>query len=131
MPSLSPNRLIKLGNKIKRFILCFTKQDYIKQQVESRSGECVSCGRCCKLVFRCPFLGGTEENSYCTVYDNRPKPCQAFPVSERDLAEVDYFCGYSFPSAVEKTDLVQVQLPVSQPLFVPPQIIPAESNFIP
>ena len=88
----------------------------------------MDCGRCCKLVFQCPFLGGTEDSSYCTIYDNRPKPCQVFPINERDLAEVDYFCGYSFPSKTPKNDLVQVQLPVSRPLSIPPQTVPAEPN---
>ena len=128
MPTLSPNPLVQFVNKVHRIILCFTKIEYVKQQVKIRGGECVNCGRCCKLVFQCPFLGGTEDNYYCTVYDKRPKPCQAFPLNERDLAEVDYFCGYDFPSTGTKTDLIQVQLPVSQPLSLPPETVPAASN---
>ena len=115
MRSVSTNRLIQLGNKFRRLILCTIKQDYVRLQEQMRGGDCVGCGRCCKLVFRCPHLGGTDENPRCMVYDDRPKPCKAFPIDERDLADVNFQCGYFFPSAFPAPDLVQINLsPVSQ-----------------
>lgn len=111
MRSASSNKLSRLSNKFRRWILCTVKTDYIRQQEQIRGGECVGCGRCCKLVFRCPFLEGTEENHRCQVYDDRPKPCQAFPIDERDLADVNFQCGYFFTSMQPARDLVQIQTP--------------------
>lgn len=111
MRSASSTKLSQLGNKFRRLILCTVNSDYIKRQEQIRGGECVGCGRCCKLVFRCPFLGGTEENPRCEVYDDRPKPCQAFPIDERDLADVNFQCGYFFLPKQPARDLVQIQIP--------------------
>ncbi len=99
---LMPSRtsvVSKLANKIRRFLLCAVDLDYVRQQESLREGECVRCGRCCKLVFRCPFLGGTDENPSCLIYEKgRPFQCAAFPIDPRDLADVDFQCGYSFAS---------------------------------
>jgi hypothetical protein len=97
MPSASSTRLTKLANKIRRFFLCLVPTEYVRRQAELRQGECVGCGRCCKLVFHCPFLGGTDENPRCLIYHTaRPNQCAAFPIDERDLADVNYLCSYSF-----------------------------------
>jgi hypothetical protein len=88
--------LKRMTNKVRRMILCTTAQDYVKEQERLRSGECYQCGKCCKLLFRCPFLGGSEDNPRCTIYNDRPKPCMAFPIDERDLADVNFQCGYFF-----------------------------------
>ena len=111
MRSASSNKLTQLSNKFRRLILCTVNSDYIKQQEQIRGGECIGCGKCCKLVFRCPFLGGTDEHPRCQVYDDRPKPCQVFPIDERDLADVNFQCGYFFPSTQPARDLVQIQIP--------------------
>lgn len=97
MPSASSTRLSKLASKIRRFVLCLVATDYVQEQTSLRQGECVGCGRCCKLVFQCPFLGGTDENPRCLIYNaGRPNQCAAFPIDERDLADVNYLCSYSF-----------------------------------
>ena len=111
MRSASSTKLTQLSNKVRRLILCTVDSDYITQQQKMRGGECVGCGKCCKLVFRCPFLGGTEENPRCEVYDDRPKPCQVFPIDERDLADVNFQCGYFFLSNQPARDLIQIQTP--------------------
>ena len=111
MRSLSATHISRLGNKIRRFLLCAVKPQYVEAQILHRGGECVQCGKCCKLVFKCPFLGGTDENPRCMVYDGRPKPCFAFPINERDLADVNFQCGYFFTdtdSSLPETDLVQI-----------------------
>jgi uncharacterized protein len=111
MRSLSANKISQLGNKFRRLVLCAIRMEYVQQQTALRGGECVGCGRCCKLVYRCPFLGGTDENPRCLVYDDRPKPCQAFPIDERDLVDVNYQCGYFFQPDTPALDLVQINLP--------------------
>ncbi len=97
MPSRS-TRLSKVANKVRRFLLCAVPSEYVRRQTSIRQGECVGCGRCCKLVFQCPFLGGSDENPRCLIYNHaRPNQCAAFPIDERDLADVNYLCSYSFP----------------------------------
>ncbi len=86
-------------SKVRRLLLCAARPKYVRRQEGRRGGECFQCGRCCKLVFKCPFLGGTEENPQCMIYDHRPKPCAAFPIDERDLQDVGYLCGYEFGSS--------------------------------
>ncbi len=96
MKSAAATPLTKMGNKIRRFILCTTKKEYIQTQEKQRFGECVQCGKCCKLPFRCPFLIGDDNNLRCAIYNGRPGQCRAFPIDERDLADVNYQCGYFF-----------------------------------
>ena len=113
MRSATANPLTRFGNKIRRLFLCAVKPEFVEQQIRHRGGECVQCGKCCKLVFECPFLGGTEENPRCMVYEGRPKPCVAFPIDERDLADVNFQCGYFFSDKkVPAPDLVQVPIPI-------------------
>lgn len=112
MRSASGTPITRLSNKIRRLFLCSLKPETIKQKIQHRSGECVQCGMCCKLVFTCPFLGGTEENPRCMVYEGRPKPCVAFPIDERDLADVNFRCGYFFEKKTfPSPDLVQIKIP--------------------
>lgn len=113
MRSASATHLTRLTNKFRRFFLCAVKPEYIEEQIRHRGGECVQCGRCCRLVFKCPFLGGTEENPRCMVYEGRPKPCVAFPIDERDLADVNFQCGYFFTEGkIPAPDLVQISFPL-------------------
>lgn len=112
MRSASATHLSRLGNKIRRFILCAVRPEHVERLIEHRGGECVQCGKCCKLVFKCPFLGGTDENPRCMVYQGRPKPCVAFPIDERDLADVNFQCGYFFTDQQSPSpDLVQIPVP--------------------
>jgi len=112
MRSASATHLSRLSNKIRRFILCAVKPRYVEEMIQHRGGECVQCGKCCKLVFKCPFLGGTDENPRCMVYEGRPKPCVAFPIDERDLADVNFQCGYFFTGLSNPTpELVQIPVP--------------------
>lgn len=113
MRSASATRLTRLGSKFRRLFLCAVKPRYVEQQIRHRGGDCVQCGKCCRLVFKCPFLGGTEENPRCMVYEGRPKPCIAFPIDERDLADVNFQCGYFFDGPAQtSTRLVQIPSPV-------------------
>ena len=95
----------KAGNKVRRFILCLLGKDYVKEQEKLRFGDCVLCGKCCQLVIPCPFLEGQEKTAEadhltCLIYHKgRPPQCVAFPIDERDLADVNFQCGYYFLDA--------------------------------
>ena len=56
----------------------------------TRHGECVNCGKCCKIPVRCVFLYKNK----CTIHHNRPKQCREYPVGPEQLVGAD--CGYWF-----------------------------------
>jgi hypothetical protein len=86
-----------VANKVRRSYLCYFEPEYVRESEAARVGECVGCGKCCTLVFKCVFLTGSEEQARCQIYEiGRPKPCGAFPIDPRDLADVNFLCGYSF-----------------------------------
>jgi hypothetical protein len=83
--------------KFRRFALLRLQKEYVTDQVSLRSGECNQCGNCCRLLYKCPFLAEqVDGTSYCSIYENRPEQCGAYPIDERCLAEVDFDCTYSF-----------------------------------
>ena len=46
-----------------------------------RQGECNRCGACCKILFRCPFLGTDADGQYtCRIYEKRFAQCRLFPL---------------------------------------------------
>ena len=50
-----------------------------------------------KLLFKCPFLIKNDTgDTLCSIYENRPKQCAAFPIDKRCLSEVDFDCTYTF-----------------------------------
>lgn len=67
---------------------------YVRKQLERKRGICLQCGKCCQFAIRCNHL--TLDNK-CDIYNlKRPKQCVYFPIDERDLADVDFKCGYYF-----------------------------------
>jgi hypothetical protein len=88
-----------LVGKLRRMWITTFRRRYFREQLARREGECKGCGRCCELTFRCLFL--TKERT-CSIYGLvRPANCTAFPIDERDLADVDWQCGFRFrPAAV-------------------------------
>ncbi len=83
--------------KMRRFWLVWFRKAYVAQQVERRQGECNQCGNCCELLFKCPFLIKSETgDTLCSIYENRPQQCAAFPIDKRCLSEVDFDCTYTF-----------------------------------
>jgi hypothetical protein len=65
-----------------------------------RQGECNHCGNCCEILFKCPFLIRLDdETSQCSIYDDRPNQCDAFPIDEKCLSDVDFDCTYTFGDA--------------------------------
>ena len=63
---------------------------------ESRRGECLSCGACCKLPYRCPMLRDRDDGStYCAIYPVRPPSCRKYPRSAGEHV-TGATCGFYF-----------------------------------
>ena len=95
-------KALQLKGKVRRFI----QAKLIKQDNEAllakRQGECNRCGACCKILFRCPFLGTDDKGEYtCTIYEKRFAQCRLFPLHARDLLELEEQCSYTFDSGAE------------------------------
>lgn len=87
----------KLFNKIRRFFVCHFEKEIVTSSLKRRRGECFQCGRCCKLVYRCPLLIGNQSTMKCLIYNTvRPWQCRVFPLNTSDLADVNFRCGYYF-----------------------------------
>lgn len=88
-------RLVR--GKIRRYATLRFRKGYVEAQVAERRGECNHCGNCCEILFRCPFLISLDDgSSQCSIYEDRPGQCAAFPIDARDLADVDFDCTYTF-----------------------------------
>lgn len=88
-----------IKGKIRRFLLPKIRPKYVKKKLSIRQGKCLQCGKCCIMLYRCPFLKGSGDNIRCLIYNSfRPHQCKLFPIDERDLNEIGGPCGYSFPT---------------------------------
>ena len=87
---------LQARGKVRRFIQAkFMRQD-TDALLARRQGECNRCGACCKLVFRCPFLGTDADGQYtCRIYERRFEQCRLYPLHAADLREVAE-CSYTF-----------------------------------
>ena len=95
MPDVTLMALQARG-KIRRFIQSNFQKAATDQALLRRQGECNRCGACCKILFRCPFLGEDAEGQYtCKIYDKRFAQCRMFPIRAADLREVAE-CSYTF-----------------------------------
>ena len=85
----------------RRLFLNVFRPGYVRASLARRSGECLRCGACCRLVVRCIYF--FEENGLpaCRLYKLRLPNCSKFPLDCRDLADRDLIapdkpCGYSW-----------------------------------
>lgn len=63
---------------------------------KDRAGRCISCGACCNLPHRCPFLRYKKNGeSYCRIYLIRPLNCRKYPRSKDEFI-TEKSCGYRF-----------------------------------
>lgn len=93
----SPGVTGQVLRKARRFGLgTFRPEQVARAIAENRGGECHRCGRCCELVYRCPFLGRDGRNlPCCRIYgDLRPSSCRNYPFDALD-SEVPG-CGFTF-----------------------------------
>ena len=87
-----------LIGKIRRQRLLEREPEYVARMLSLRMGECNRCGggACCKMVLVCPWY---SDIAGCTIHENRPNVCRAFPIDQDDLDDVraaGASCSYWF-----------------------------------
>ncbi len=88
---------LQLRGKARRFVQASLARQDTKALLARRRGECNRCGACCKILFKCPFLGTDADGQYtCRIYDKRFAQCRLYPLHARDLAELRGQCSYTF-----------------------------------
>jgi len=91
------NKTLLLRSTVRRYFLCQFSKDYVAEQMDKRRGTCLQCGKCCELSIKCPMLKKKNNEISCRIYHHgRPKACISFPIDKRDLANVNFECGYYF-----------------------------------
>jgi hypothetical protein len=85
--------------KVRRFLLCHFRSDYVREHTRRRQGECRQCGSCCDLTFHCPFLNPQRQ---CKRYDRRTLTCRDFPIDAADLRLTRVPCGHYYGSLEEE-----------------------------
>jgi Fe-S-cluster containining protein len=87
----------QLRGKTRRFVQSTVLREDPEPLLANRQGDCNRCGACCKILFRCPFLGTDDEGQYtCRIYKMRFSQCRLFPLRAADLRELDEDCSYTF-----------------------------------
>jgi Fe-S-cluster containining protein len=88
---------LQARGKVRRFLQAKVLREETQPLLARRKGECNRCGACCKILFRCPFLGTDAEGQYtCRIYDKRFAQCRLFPLHAEDLRELGEECSYTF-----------------------------------
>ncbi|MDR2588801.1 MAG: hypothetical protein LBC67_05175 [Spirochaetales bacterium] len=84
------------------FLFCFRKK-YIEASIETRTGECLRCGACCRLAFaKCMYLDfDCDGKASCSRHTSVRMPnCVVFPIDSQDIKERDLVahspCGFYF-----------------------------------
>ncbi len=101
---------LQIKGKARRFVQASILREDPAPLLEKRRGDCNRCGACCKILFRCPFLGTDAEGQYtCRIYDQRFAQCRLYPLHAADLQELEGQCSYTFEA--EPSRPVPVTLP--------------------
>jgi Fe-S-cluster containining protein len=88
---------LQIKGKTRRFVQSTVIGQDTEALLAKRDGECNRCGACCKILFRCPFLGTDAEGQYtCRIYEQRFAQCRLFPLHAADLRELKEECSYTF-----------------------------------
>lgn len=88
---------LQLRGKVRRFVQSSVLREDPEPLLARRQGDCNRCGACCKILFRCPFLGTDDEGQYtCRIYKMRFSQCRLFPLRASDLHELREECSYTF-----------------------------------
>lgn len=94
---------LQAQGKVRRFVQAKVLKQDPAPFLAKRQGDCNRCGACCKILFRCPFLGTDADGQYtCRIYDKRFAQCRLFPLHPADLREVEE-CSYTFEPAPAST----------------------------
>lgn len=103
-PRLISGRVMLALGKVRRLYYWLFRKSYIRRMEEKRKGECIRCGACCHLCYRCPNLKDAGDGkTECVIHEKRPPNCRIFPIDPRDLDDRDRVdpdgkCGYYFDS---------------------------------
>jgi hypothetical protein len=101
---------IQARGKIRRFVQAKFQRERAEALVAMRQGECNRCGECCRILFRCPFLGkDAQGENTCRIYEKRFGACRLYPIQPADLREVKS-CSYTF---VQTEEIEGVPAPVT------------------
>ena len=88
---------LQLRGKVRRFVRGTVLREDTEPLLARRQGDCNRCGACCKILFRCPFLGTDDEGQYtCRIYKMRFSQCRLYPLRAADLGELREECSYTF-----------------------------------
>jgi Fe-S-cluster containining protein len=88
---------LQLRGKTRRFVQTSLLRRDHTALLSKRHGECNRCGACCKILFRCPFLGTDAEGQYiCRIYAKRFASCRVYPLHAGELREIEGECSYTF-----------------------------------
>jgi len=88
---------LQLRGKTRRFVQSSVLRKDPATLLAQRQGDCNRCGACCKILFRCPFLGTDAEGQYtCRIYEARFAQCRLYPLHAGDLLELEGECSYRF-----------------------------------
>lgn len=88
---------LQVRGKVRRFVQSNLLTQDVDALLARRQGECNRCGACCKILFRCPFLGTDGDGQFtCRIYDKRFAQCRLFPLHAKDLLELEEQCSFSF-----------------------------------
>jgi Fe-S-cluster containining protein len=88
---------LQLRGKTRRFVQSTVLGQDPEPLLARRQGECNRCGACCRILFRCPFLGtDAEGQSTCRIYEKRFAQCRLYPLHAGDLRELEGQCSYTF-----------------------------------
>lgn len=103
---------LQLRGKARRFAQAtFAHQD-TDALLARRQGECNRCGACCKILFKCPFLGTDAEGQYtCRIYQHRFSQCRLYPLHAADLGELQGQCSYTFEAEPSRSGVRPVPEP--------------------
>jgi hypothetical protein len=107
----------QIKGKLRRWFMDKFKKDAVRLGVSERQGECLMCGKCCKLVFNCPFLEKQGSCEVCKIYKYRPAQCRHFPIDHNDLRDLGRSCGYTFvrkKTVPENTEAEQTEVENSE-----------------
>ena len=106
---------LQLKGKTRRFVQSSLLRQDAAPLLAKRHGECNRCGACCRILFRCPFLGTDAEGQYtCRIYEKRFAQCRLFPLHAADLLELAEKCSYTFSAEPERAALAPLTEPTTE-----------------
>ena len=96
-------RIDSFKNQIKRRLTYRFNKRKITEGLKYRRGHCLSCGKCCEAVFKCPFVFHKDGLSLCKIHEHKPVMCELYPFADDDFFKhLKDDCGYYFVDSIEE-----------------------------